>query len=144
MLEKQMEVSSPLRALLLFSSFSYVATPWTVAHQAPLSMGFPRQEYWSGLPFSSPGDLPDPGIKPASPPLAGGFLTTEPPGKPNTESEGLLFIFIWVDQMLSHCPAHPVPASSDPSRTAPRTRLEPAGSHGGVWGQKAAWHSLSL
>ena len=41
-------------------------TPWTLAHQALLSMGFPRQEYWSGLPFPSPGDLPDPGIKPAS------------------------------------------------------------------------------
>jgi len=44
-------------------------TPWTVAHQAPLSMGFPRQEYWSGLPFPTPGDLLDPGIKPASPVL---------------------------------------------------------------------------
>ena len=44
-------------------------TPWTVAHQAPLSMGFPRQEYWSGLPFPIPGDLLDPGIKPASPVL---------------------------------------------------------------------------
>ena len=57
------------------------ATPGTVAHQAPLSMGFPRQEYWSGLPFPSPGDLPDSGIEPESPALAG-FFTTEPPGKP--------------------------------------------------------------
>ena len=57
------------------------ATPWTVADQAPLSMGFPRQEYWSGLPFPSPGDLPDPGIEPTSPAL-GGFFTTEPLGKP--------------------------------------------------------------
>ena len=56
-------------------------TPWTVAHQAPLSIGFPRQESWSGLPFPSPGDLPDPGIKPRLPALAGGFFTTEPPGK---------------------------------------------------------------
>ena len=48
----------------------------------PTSMGFPRQEYWSGLPFSSPGDLPDSGIEHASPALAGGFFTTEPPGKP--------------------------------------------------------------
>ena len=46
-----------------------LATPWTVACQAPLSMGFSRQEYWSGLPFLSPGDLPDPGIKPGSPAL---------------------------------------------------------------------------
>ena len=49
--------------------------------QAPLSMGFPRQEYWSGVPFPAPGDLHTPGLKPASPALAGGFFTTEPPGK---------------------------------------------------------------
>ena len=61
----------------------------TVAHQAPLSMGFSRQGYWSGLPFlppgdlSDPGDLPDPGVKPTSPASAGGFFTTEPHGKPN-------------------------------------------------------------
>ena len=63
------------------------ATLWTVAHQAPLSVGSSRQEYWSGLPFPSAGDLPDPGIKPrspGSPTLAGGFFTTEPPGKPHT------------------------------------------------------------
>ena len=55
------------------------ATSWIVAHQAPLSLGFPRQEYWSGLPFPSPGDLPDPGIKPVSlmsPALASGLFTT--------------------------------------------------------------------
>ena len=60
-------------------------TPWTVVHQAPLSMGFSRQDYWSGLPFPPPGDLSDPGIEPespASPGLAGGFFTTEPAGKP--------------------------------------------------------------
>ena len=56
-------------------------TPWTVAHQAPQSMGFSRHEYWSGLPFPSPGDLPDPGIEPTSPALTGGFFA-EPPGKP--------------------------------------------------------------
>ena len=59
--------------------------PWTAACQAPLSMGFPRQEYWSGLPFPSSGDLPDPKIEPVSPvspALAGGLLTTEPPEKP--------------------------------------------------------------
>ena len=61
------------------------ATPWTVTRQAPLSMGFPRQEYWSGLPFPPPSDLPDPGIKYlslASPALAGCFFTTAPLGKP--------------------------------------------------------------
>ena len=57
--------------------------PGTVAHQAPLSMGFPRQEHWSGLLFPSPGGLPDPRIEPTSPALAGGFFTTEAPGKPN-------------------------------------------------------------
>ena len=55
--------------------------PWTADHQAPLSMGFPRQEYWSGLPFPPPGDLADPGIEPASPALAGRFFTTVPSGK---------------------------------------------------------------
>ena len=58
------------------------ATPWTVAYQAPPSMGFSRQEYWSGLPFPSPGDLPDPGIEPGSPALQADTLTSEPPGKP--------------------------------------------------------------
>ena len=57
-------------------------TPWIGACQAPQSMGFSRQEYWSGLPFPSLGDLPDPGIEPASSALAGGFFTTEPLGKP--------------------------------------------------------------
>ena len=59
------------------------AHPWSVAYQAPLSMGFPGQEYWSGLPFPSPGQLPDPGMEPTSPALAGGFFTTEPPEKPD-------------------------------------------------------------
>ena len=54
---------------------------WTVAHQAPLRMGFSKQEYWSGLPFPSPGDLPDPEIDLTSPVLAGWFFTPEPPGK---------------------------------------------------------------
>ena len=58
------------------------ATSWTVAHQATLSMEFSKQEYWNGLPFPSPGDLPDPGIEPASFSLAGGFFPTEPPGNP--------------------------------------------------------------
>ena len=57
-------------------------TPWTVAHQAPLSMGFSRHEYWSGLPFPSPGDLPNPGIEPRPPALQAHSLPSEPPGKP--------------------------------------------------------------
>ena len=56
-------------------------TTWTVALQAPLSMAFSRPECWSGLPFPSPGDLPNPGTEPASSALAGGFFTTEPPVK---------------------------------------------------------------
>ena len=59
-----------------FSRVQLFAILWTVACQAPLSMGFPRQEYWSGLSFLPPGDLPDPGIEPASPALAGRFFTT--------------------------------------------------------------------
>ena len=67
-------------------------TPWTVAHQAPPSMGFSRQEYWSGLPFPSPGDLPDPGIKPRSPTLQAGALASEPSGKPNGYTVSLYFL----------------------------------------------------
>ena len=70
---------------LLFSlkvMSKFFATPWTVARQTPLSMGFSTQEYQSGLPFPSPGDLYNPGIKSASPALVGYFFTTEPPGKP--------------------------------------------------------------
>ena len=58
------------------------ATPWTVTYQAPPSMGFSRQEYWSGVLFPSPGDLPDPGIEPGSSALEADSLTSEPPGKP--------------------------------------------------------------
>ena len=57
-------------------------TPWTVARQAPPFMGFPRQAYWSGLPFPSPGDLLGPEIEPMSPEMADGFFTSEPTGKP--------------------------------------------------------------
>ena len=61
-------------------------TPWTVAHQAPLSMGLPRQEYWSGLPFPSPADLPSIGTEPTSPALSGGFFTSKPPRKPQPDT----------------------------------------------------------
>ena len=65
---------------LVAKSCQTLVISWTVARQAPLSMGSPRQEYWSGLSFPSPGDLPHSGVKPA-PALAGGFFTTEPPGE---------------------------------------------------------------
>ena len=68
-------------------SLRLFATPWTIALKAPLSMGISRQEYWSGLPFLSPGDLPNPGVKPTPPVLTGGFFTTEQPGKPGGSYE---------------------------------------------------------
>ena len=85
-IKQQNLATVPNNMLLLFScsvmSDSF-ATLWTVAHQAPQTLGLPRQEYWSGLPFSSPGDLSDLGIEPVCPALADGFFTTEPPGKPS-------------------------------------------------------------
>ena len=85
--------------VVVAQSLSYVwlfATPWTIAHQAPLSRVFPRQEYWSGLPFPPPGDLPDPDIEPASLALAGRFFTAKPPGKPHKTYISLSFFLIWV------------------------------------------------
>ena len=72
----------------LFSCVQLFATPWTLVHQAPLSMEFPRQEYWSRLPFPTLGDLPNPGLEPTSPALAGGFFTTVQPGKPTYPQYG--------------------------------------------------------
>ena len=84
--------------LSCFTCVQLFVTLWTVACQAPLSVGFSRQQYWSGLPCPPPGDLPHPGIKPTSPVSHGRFFTTEPPGKPkvfipqykNKEAEGNL------------------------------------------------------
>ena len=78
---KKMKVKS-LSPVRLF------ATPWTVAYQAPPSMGFSRQECWSGLPFPSPGDLPDPEIKHGSPTSQADTLPSEPPGKPCKQEAG--------------------------------------------------------
>ena len=97
-------------AIAFFSCVWFFATPWTAAHQAHLSMGYSRQEFWSGLPFPPPGDLPDPGIEPASlmsPALAGGFFTSSATwealaaaldsNKHSGSSEcGGLCIFTWV------------------------------------------------
>ena len=69
-------------SILQLSFVQLSATPWIAASQASLSIEFPRQEYWSKLPFPSPEDLPDPGVKCASPALKGEFLTAEPAGKP--------------------------------------------------------------
>ena len=80
----------------LLSHVLLFATPWTVAHQAPLSIEFSRQEYWSGLLFPSPGDLPDPGIEPRSPTLQADTLTSELPGKPNFTCIGLYNLKSWL------------------------------------------------
>ena len=76
---------------------STLETPWTVALQAPLSIGFPRQEYWSGLSFLSSGDLPNSGIKLMSPALTSGFFTAEPPGSP---SDSVKHTYIFFFQIL--------------------------------------------
>ena len=104
--EKQPTVSTCLVRVGGFGTFSYkgkerrkvkplsrvwlFATPWTVAHQAPPSMGFSRQEYWGGLPFPSPGDFPDPGLEPKSPALQPDSLPSEPPGKPSYKGGGFI------------------------------------------------------
>ena len=72
-----------MRACSVAQSYLTLVTPRTVAQQAPLYMGLSWQEYWNGLPFPPPKDLPDSGIKPVSPALAGGFFTTGPPRKPH-------------------------------------------------------------
>ena len=73
----------------MLSRVRLFATPWTVAREALLSMGFPRQESWSGLLFPSLGNLPDLGIETVSPAVAGGFFTTAPPGKASVWSTGI-------------------------------------------------------
>ena len=74
-----------------FSRVQLFATPWTIAHQTPPSMGFSRQEYWSGLPFPSPGDIPDPGIKSRSPVLQADTLTSEPQKGNHKENEKAMY-----------------------------------------------------
>ena len=68
--------------------------PWTIAHQAPLCMGFFRQEYWSGLPFAAPGDLPDPGMSLTSPALAGRFFTTSAPWEAPSYIESIINLVV--------------------------------------------------
>ena len=86
----------------LLSRVQLFAIPWTVANGAPPSMGFSRQEYWSGLPFPSPGELPDPGIEPGSPALQADALLSEPQGKPSW----------WKDQTSCTKLCHHVPMLS--------------------------------
>ena len=91
------QVYALMKWRIKYYSLSHVwlfVTPWTVAHQAPLSMGFSRQEYWSGLPFPSPGYLPNPGIKPRFPALQANSLLSELSGKPWWSEECLLSNFL--------------------------------------------------
>ena len=81
----------PMFSTLLLSCVSLFVTPWIVAHQAPLSIGFIRQEYWSGFPWPPPGNLPNPGIEPGFPGLQVDSLPSEPPGKPNAIS-----VILWI------------------------------------------------
>ena len=78
-------------------------TPWTEAYQVPPSMGFSRQEYWSGLPFPSPGDLPDPGIETRSPTLQADALPSEPPGKPKNVDHFILKLPLGFQDAISSC-----------------------------------------
>ena len=93
------------------------ATPWTVAYKAPLSMEFSGQEYWSGLPFPSPGDLPNPGVEPGSPTLQPDTLPPEPPGAqiPNMASHA------WIP-FPRKC--HPVPLFTDENTDEGRVALD--------------------
>ena len=96
---KSRDITLPTKVCLVkvkVKSLSHVqlfGNPWTVAYQAPPSMGFSRQEYWSGLPFPSPGDVPDPGIKLRSPAFQADALTSEPPGK---QSYGFSSSHVWM------------------------------------------------
>ena len=96
----------PCVGVCVLSHVWLFVTPWTVAHQAPLLQGFPNQDYWSGLPFPPPGDLPDPGLEPVSPvspALADRFFTTGPPGKP---PESYAWQVVWVGLHFSSCNPH--------------------------------------
>ena len=112
--------------IVLLSHVHFFATPWTVARQASLSMGFSRQEYWSGLPFPPPGNLPSPGIKPTlltSPLLADGFFTTSAAWEALSyvrSLNNLEFIFVYVCRNVPtccftcSCPAFPAPHTVEP------------------------------
>ena len=88
---------------LVTKSCATLAIPWTITCQAPLSMRFSRQEYWSGLPFPSPGDLPDAGIEPKSPALQEDSLSTELQGKPDLVNYLEVYLLISKHGLTSHC-----------------------------------------
>ena len=90
----------PVFVLSCSSCVQLFGTLWIVAHQAALFMGFSRQEYWSGLPFPSPGDLPNPGIEPGSPALQADALPSEPLGKKETGVQSLVWEIHWRREWL--------------------------------------------
>ena len=92
-IQRKVHCISYLHAWNCFSHVQLLSAPSTVALQTPLSIEFPRQDYWSGLLFPPPKDLPNPGIKPTSLPLAGGFFTTAPVGKPIQVTRSTLLLF---------------------------------------------------
>ena len=94
-------IENPKVKVKLLSHVQLFVTLWTVAYQAYPSMGFSRQEYWSGLPFPSPGDFPDLGIKPGSPTLEADALTSEPPEKPKVSTKKLLELIDKVAQIMN-------------------------------------------
>jgi len=106
------------------------ATPWTIAYQAPPSMGFSRQECWSGLPFYSPGDLPDPGIEPRSPALRADALPSEPPGKLENVvqfssvqfSRSVVFYSLWLHESQHARPPCPSPTPRVHSDSRPSSQ----------------------
>ena len=124
------------------SHFQLFVTPWTVAHQAPLSMGFSRQEYWNGQPFPSPGGLLNPRIEPGSPALQVDSLPSKPPGKPENWvlSPNVGFGWLWA-------PLNGPPSSGPPRHLPPQGGGGPTAflwvlpAHAGVWG--VSWVSAS-
>ena len=88
----------------LLSRVQLFATLWTVAYQAPPPMGFSRQEHWSGLPFPSPGDLPNPGIDPGSPALEADALPSEPPGKKRKDEITIAFSVLVICDCITKRP----------------------------------------
>ena len=93
----------------LLNRIRFFVTPWTVAYQAPQSMKFSRQEYWSGLLFPSPGDLPNPGIEPGSPTLQTDALSSEPPGNAAADAKSLQSCPTLCDPIDYSPPGSPVP-----------------------------------
>ena len=124
------------------SCVQLLATSWTIAYQGPLSMGFPRQEYWSGLPFPSPGDLPKPGIKPGSPVLRADTLPSEPPrlqkaGLLGPRERTLPKAELWEVLRPEHVP--PQPGCESTAASSAETKARSASFRNEEWGQSTCF-----